>query len=309
MSFKNCLTALAVVPLLYGCAGGGGASEKTADSTATVAVDSVYLPQPKVQLTKIWETDTTLTTCESVIYDAKRDAIYVACINGAPDKKDGNGFITKINASGKVETLKWATGLDAPKGMGIIGDKLYVTDVDKLVEIDILNAKVSKKYSVKAAKFLNDITTSETTVFFTDMNTNTIHQFTPADGKLAVVSADTTLGSPNGLYFDGGSQSLYIATFGDQRFKKLDLASKKIENLVDGIEQGDGVVSLGNGAFLVSSWGGLVRYVSGGQAEEVLNTKDNGESAADIWFIPEKNLLLIPTFFKNKVTAYQVKVN
>jgi len=41
----------------------------------------------------------------------------------------------------------------------------------------------------------------------------------------------------------------------------------------------------------------------------VLNTKDNGESAADIWFIPEKNLLLIPTFFKNKVTAYQVKVN
>jgi hypothetical protein len=310
MKLKVYLLIALVAPLLYAC-GGTSTTENASDTTKVGIIDSVVLPPvPAVELTKNWETDTTLTTCESVIYDAKREAIYVACINGDPSKKDGNGFIAKLNIEGTTETLKWATGLDAPKGMGIIGDKLYVTDVDNLVEIDIIKGKVGKKYPIKAAKFLNDITTSGTAVFFTDMTGNKIHQFTPADGKFTVLSADTALSQPNGLYYDSAANALYFATFGDQRFKKFDLASQKAQNLTEGIEQGDGVVSLGNGGFLVSSWGGRVRYISPDhKAIEVLNTIAGGESAADIWFIPERNLLLIPTFFKNKVTAYQVTIN
>ncbi len=301
---------LLLTSLLSACGGGNSTTGTASDTTAATPADSaVSLAKPKVELTKLWETDTTLTTCESVIYDAKRGTIYVACMNGEADKKDGNGYIAKLTPEGKIETVQWAAGLDAPKGMGILGDKLYVTDIDQLVEIDIPTAKVAKKHPVKGAKFLNDITVSANTVFFTDMNANKIHQFAPG-GKLAEFLADTTLGTPNGLYFDSTSQSLYLATFGDQRFKKIDLASKKIENLTDGIEQGDGVVNLGQGDFLVSSWGGRVRYIgTDRQATEVLNTIAQGESAADIWYIPEQKLLLVPTFFKNKVTAYRVTVN
>src|SRR5690242_11795121 len=68
-------------------------------------------------LTKIWETDTVLTTCESVIYDATNNVLYVANINGDPSGKDGNGFISAVSLEGKVSNVKWATGMDAPKGM------------------------------------------------------------------------------------------------------------------------------------------------------------------------------------------------
>jgi hypothetical protein len=38
----------------------------------------------------------------------------------------------------------------------------------------------------------------------------------------------------------------------------------------------------------------------------VLDTRTDSVSAADIEYIQEKNLLLVPGFFKNKVMAYEV---
>ncbi|HAH23626.1 MAG TPA: ATP-binding protein, partial [Prolixibacteraceae bacterium] len=67
-------------------------------------------------LTKIWSTTAGIKTPESALFDAKSNKIYVSNIDGDPSKKDGNGFISILNADGKMEQLKWATGLNAPKG-------------------------------------------------------------------------------------------------------------------------------------------------------------------------------------------------
>lgn len=53
--------------------------------------ETVESPVPT--LTMKWETDTVLTTCESVLYDPTNDVLYVANIAGNPEGKDGNGFI------------------------------------------------------------------------------------------------------------------------------------------------------------------------------------------------------------------------
>ena len=92
-------------------------SPKATDETS--AQDTVK-PGQKVPLTLNlkWETDPTLTTCESVLYDQERDVLYVSNINGQPDGKDGNGFISKLNLDGKVTELEWVKGLNAPKGLG-----------------------------------------------------------------------------------------------------------------------------------------------------------------------------------------------
>src|SRR5688572_13044991 len=91
---------------ITGCQSPKEGSENTAaDTTATPA-----LP---VTLTLKWETDTLLTTCESVIYDKERDVLYVANINGAPDGKDGNGFISKVSLDGKITEAQWVKGMDA----------------------------------------------------------------------------------------------------------------------------------------------------------------------------------------------------
>lgn len=121
------------------------------------------------------ETDTVFNTPESVKYDTEKSVYYISNINGKPSEKDNNGFISKLNSEGNLIKLNWLTGLNAPKGMGIFGDKLYVTDIDELVEISIQEEKIIKKYPVKDAGFLNDIDIdNKGIVYVSDMATGKI---------------------------------------------------------------------------------------------------------------------------------------
>jgi len=87
-------------------------------------------------LTMKWASDTTLTTCESVLYDPNADVLYVADIAGKPDSIDHVGFISKLGLDGKVIDAQWVKGLNAPKGMGLANGKLYVADINAIAEID-----------------------------------------------------------------------------------------------------------------------------------------------------------------------------
>lgn len=57
-----------------------------------------------------------------------------------PTQKDGDGFISKLTKDGKIEALHFIDGLNAPKGMGIVNNTLYVADIDTLRGFD-LNTK------------------------------------------------------------------------------------------------------------------------------------------------------------------------
>ena len=307
------LSLIAVIALsLTSCSKSGeqtNSESTTTDSTATTAQDTV-VAKPKAELVKLWETDTTLRTCESVLYNAKANVLYVANINGNPTDKDKNGFISKLNPDGKIEVLEWIKGLNAPKGMGIIGNKLFVTDITDIVEIDIEKGQITKKYPVKGAEFLNDITTDEATgnVYFTDMKKNKIHLLASKTGKVTDFIAADSLGSPNGLYFLDAN-TMMLATNGDSKFKKIDLTTKQISVVTEGIDAGDGVEKVGENAYLVSSWMGKVFYINNGEKLTLLDTQADKVNSADIGYIPAQKTLLIPTFFKNKVVAYQLVIN
>ena len=127
-------------------------------------------------LNEIWATDTVLKTPESVIYDEIRDVLYVANINSNPGEKDMNGFISRLSTSGEILDLEWIKGLSAPKGMGIFGNMLYVTDITDLVIIDLDEAKIIQSVPVDSAVFLNDISVDMTgQVYLTDSRTGKIH--------------------------------------------------------------------------------------------------------------------------------------
>ncbi|MCU0392297.1 MAG: ATP-binding protein [Thermoflexibacter sp.] len=300
---------VAVVALLVACGSENQESKDTSNDSTVVAVDTTQ-PKPVAELVKLWETDTTLTTCESVLYNPTANILYVANIVGIPTEKDKKGFISKLTLDGKIETLEWVTGLNAPKGMGVIGNKLFVTDITEIVEIDIEKGKISKKYPVKGSEFLNDITTDATTgtVYFTDMKKNKIHTLDSKTGKIAELIGADSLGSPNGLFFVDAS-TLMLATNGDSKFKKIDLTTKQVSIVTEGIDAGDGVEKVGDNAFLVSSWTGEVFYINQGEKLKLLDTQDDKINSADIGYVPSSKTLLVPTFFKNKVVAYQLVVN
>ena len=276
-------------------------SPKTSTDEA-IAKDSVTTAPAPMTLTLKWETDTVLTTCESVLYDSARDVLYVSNINGDPGTKDGNGFISKVSTDGKVTELQWIKGLNAPKGMGQYGDKLYVADIDRVIEIDILKSKISKTYAVEGAKFLNDVTVDKDgRVFISDTGAGNIVLI--ENGKLSKWLEGVN--GPNGLLAEGGK--LQMLTWEGQTLNTIDVASKQVTINADSIENLDGIEALGDGSYIISSWNGMIHFVDPSwKSTTVLDTRADSVNAADIEYIQAKKLLFVPTFFKNRVRAYEV---
>jgi|WetSurMetagenome_2_1015567.scaffolds.fasta_scaffold351574_1 hypothetical protein len=256
-------------------------------------------------LRHLWDTDKTLTTCESVLYDKTNNLLYVSCINGVPlNKKDGDGYIAKVGLDGKILTPKWATGLSAPKGMGIVGTTLYVTDIDRLVAIDMTTGKISKTWNVKGSTFLNDIATADDgTVYFTDSDNSSIYAL--KDGAVeTLVEKDSTLGGTNGIYVDG--PSLMLAGTNSGTVLRMDIKTHVVQKVATEIGAGDGLEKYKSG-WLVSNWNGAISYIGAdGDVMEILNSEEAKLNTADIEVIEDKNLLLIPTFFGNMVSAYEL---
>lgn len=294
----------AVAIVFMSCKPAAPAPEETAPTIADTSATTV-MPIPG--LTRLWDTETTLTTSESVYYDKERNILYVSCINGTPpDKKDQDGFIARVDLDGKIKDLKWVTGLSGPKGMGMHGTTLYVTDIDRLVAIDVTTGKSNNTWKVEGASFLNDVyVTPDGTVYFTDSNTSKIHSL--VQGKVTTVIADTTLGGTNGILVEG--PTIYVAGMQSGNVSRIDIPTGNIEKLTMGIPNGDGVERYGD-ALLVSNWSGQVFYVaSDGETTMLLDSQEAKLNSADIEVIAEKNLMLVPTFFGNSVTAYQLIKN
>jgi sugar lactone lactonase YvrE len=290
---KNLFFLILVVMVVFACQ---SPKQESTESTA----DTVAVAKPPVTLQMAWQTDTVLTTCESVLYDKDHDVLYVSDINGAPDAKDKNGFISKVGLDGKVIEAQWVKGMDAPKGLGLANGKLYVADIDRVHEVDVNTGKITKTNKVNGAKFLNDVTTDANgKVYISDTGAGTIQVI--ENGKLSQL-ADSLKG-PNGLLAD--NNQFFVAQWDAKTLGTLDLTTKQVTVKADSIDNPDGIEAVGDGSYLVSSWNGMITYVSPEWKKTVvLDTRADSVSAADIEYIPEKNLLLIPTFFKNKVVAY-----
>lgn len=269
------------------------------DNSETTATENEKAP---VTLQLKWETEAKLTTCESVLYDDDQDVLYVANINGAPDQKDGNGFISKVSLEGQITELEWVTGMDAPKGMGLHDGKLFVADIDRVHEIDTESGKITQSYPAEGANFLNDITVSNGKVYVSDSRGGTIYLL--EDGKLSAWMQN--LQGPNGLYGEDGE--LLMALWDGKSLNTVDASSKEVTLRTEGIDNPDGIEAISNNEYLVSSWNGMIHHIDKDWKKTlILDTRKDSINAADIEYIKSKNLLLVPTFFKNKVVAYDLE--
>lgn len=257
-------------------------------------------------VTKLWETEDVLKIPESVLYDKSDHSIYVANINGGPTDKDGNGFISILDTKGKVKNVKWAAGLNAPKGMGIADGKLYVSDIDQLVEIDIETGEIKKKYDAPNAKFLNDVTIGPNKeVYVSDMRDNKIYKL--ENGQFGVWKTLTgEFDRPNGLFAE---QNRLLVGLKD-RVMTIDYASNNMDTFIENTGGIDGLVPFGNGHYLISDWQGRTHLISPGKEKvKLTDTTTEEVNAADIDYMMKDNILLIPTFMANTVAAYNVDIS
>ena len=258
---------------------------------------------------------------ESVEYYAAEDVYLVTNINGSPDLADDNGFISKISPDGELLQLKWLDGtspevhLDAPKGTAIVGDILYVADLDNVHRFKLPSGKQLSSVNIKGSVFLNGLTTGENESLyvsdsgmtwsiaeggFVSTTTDTLYQV-HQDGTYGVVYKDKDMGWPNGLIKHENGE-ITVVTYGTGEAFRLDKSGKRHNLPKPPTGALDGLVKMEDGSWITSSWAGraIYRYKDGKYSTVV----DKITTPSDIGFDPTRNRVLIPQMYIGKVLIY-----
>jgi len=268
-------------------------------------------------------TDAGFATPESVLHDAAADVYFVSNINGGPLDRDDNGFISRLSPAGEVLALKWIDGaaegvtLNAPKGMILRHDTLFVADIDAVRLFDRTSGAALGDWPLDGAAFLNDLAVSpDGTLYVTDSGLE------PGEGGLAPNGKDGVyrregdrwvaivtgagLGNPNGIVAD--SVGIVVVTFGSGEVFALNPVSGERTPLPKPDQGGlDGVVRLADGSLLIGSWGAQAVYrMAPGGAFSRFGT-DSIPSPADIGLDAARGALLIPDFLGNRVLVRPVR--
>lgn len=271
---------------------------------------------------KLGET-TGLKTPESVRYDPELDVFYVSNINGNPSQHDGNGFIAVVRADsiGSVRILaeggKNGAKLDAPKGLYLVGDTLWVSDIDHVRAFDRRTGAPIADIDLAAQKatFLNDVAVGgDGAVYVTDTGIsfdaqgNVSHpgvdQVFKITGRQATSLKSDSLNAPNGITWDRANSRFLIAPFGGNSVLSWRPGDKSAATFASGPGQYDGIELLADGRVLVTSW-----------ADSTVNVLQNGTMSAlvkhvsgpaDIGIDTKRSVLVVPRFTENKIEFFKL---
>jgi DNA-binding beta-propeller fold protein YncE len=281
----------------------------------------------QTKVNKLWETPANLKNPESVDYAAKQNILFVSNVNGKPDQKDQNGFISKVSPyNGSIIDLNWVTGLDAPKGIAISNDgsKLYVSDITHLVEIDIASGKIIKRFNAPGSAFLNDVVSDNLgNIYVSDTGTNIIYKLdadlgNSTSSSLQIWLQSPQLNGPNGLYIDNNKNKLILVSLGPLTkpgggMEIIDMKKKTISSLgkagttspFGGL---DGIISdpTGTHYYVTDNPAGKIYAVNADGTGYVMLIDLHTTGAADLGSKPGQSTIIIPLMQDNKLVAYNL---
>jgi sugar lactone lactonase YvrE len=303
---------------LVACAKERPAADSTAGQTAAAATATAE---------KVGETGG-MKVPESVRYDPELDVYYVSNINGNPSQKDNNGFIARVRADSTgvvtmlVEGGKKGVTLNAPKGMALSGDTLFVADIDALRAFNRRTGASLGGIDLRSQKatFLNDVVrTPDGNVWVTDTGIQFGPQgqmthpgvnriFKIVGAKVVEIAKGDSLASPNGIAWMGASGGtpgrFVLAPFGGNDVQTWMVGESVPQKLASGPGQYDGVEVLSDGRILVSSWAdSAVHVVRNGQMSKLVT---NVSAPADIGVDTKRNIVAVPRFNDGKVEYYRI---
>lgn len=263
-------------------------------------------------------------TPESVRYDPGQDLLFVSNIAGNPSIRDNNGFISRVGMDGRIQTLRWIQGgrggvtLNAPKGMAIAGDTLWVTDIDALRAFDRRTGAPLATVDLRSANatFLNDIAVgrdgalyvTDTGIVITPDGAMT-HPgrdqiFRVTGGTATVATQGDALAQPNGIAADG--DGFLLAPNGSRAIQRWRAGESAPAAIASGPGGYDGIEALGGGRAVVTSWADSTVYLL---SDDTLRPIIRGvNSPADLGVDPRRGWLAIPLFLENRVEIWALPV-
>lgn len=269
---------------------------------------------------------TGLATPESVLWDEARNLWYVSNINGVPVAKDDNGYILRLTADGAMmDSLPFINGADAdivlnaPKGMALVGDTLWVADIDAVRGFNVLTGNVVTTLALGAqgATFLNDVAAaSDGTVYITDSGIafdasgNVTHSgasriFVLKDRMAREAVVLPAQSAANGIAWDAALGAWLIVGFNSPNIFAWVPGTDSVTVIGTGPGGGDGIVVLADGRALFSSWADSSLTIF--EAGAATKLRGGLPAPADLGYDPKRGLVAVPLFESDRVEFWTVR--
>lgn len=267
-----------------------------------------------------------LSTPESVLWDAARNVWYVSNINGSPTAKDDNGYIVRLTADGALmDSLPFINGgdeditLNAPKGMALVGDTLWVADIDavRAFNVNAGTAVTTLELGAQGATLLNDVAAAaDGTIYITDSGIafdasgNVSHPGRSRVFALVGRNAREAVALPpetaaNGIAFDAAANHWLIVGFNSPNIFAWTAGADSVTVLGTGPGGGDGLIVLADGRAVFSSWAdsSLTVFADG------VSTKLRGAlpAPADLGYDPVRRLVAVPLLQGDRIEIWSLR--
>ncbi len=225
-----------------------------------------------------------------------------------PSEKDGDGFISLLDTNGFVKEMHFIDGLDAPKGSALIGDVLYIADVDTLKGFDITTKNEVFALRFEGTVFLNDVTAAgKNTLYVSATDLGAVYAVNIKNQSYKKLA---DLEGANGLYYEKGK--LYAVTYPKGTLSVIDTKSGK-KTLLKDFGEGvlDGVQKVGEKIY-ISDWvrfekAGVVRVYDLKSGEDSILALDTFMGAADLSIDTKAKKLYLPQMLGGKVNIIDIE--
>jgi sugar lactone lactonase YvrE len=309
-STSRSLAVVAFAAVVPGCVA-GDASADTATSNASRAVRVGVI--------------TDFPVPESVRYDPDQDIYFVSNIVGYGSVKDGIGLIHRASAAppmhAEIFVQSGVNGvqLDAPKGMAIQGDTLWVADIDVLRGFHRRTGQPVGTIDFRPFRptMLNDVAIGpDGTLRVTDtgiiMSEKGVLRpggekiFAVGPGRtISLVAEGVNLSAPNGITWDAAGKRWIVVSFSPVSSPVYVLSgSTPSTRLATGKGKLDGVEALSDGRILYSSWSdSSIHMIVNGHDQQIAR---NLPEPADIGVDEKRGVVAVPLAMMGRIEFLRI---